>query len=59
MPITLNQIERYLENKNVWLVGASRDAKAFSNVIIKELNERIRGLSGESERRHNPRNESI
>ena len=37
MPITLNQVERYLENKNVAVVGASRDAKAFSNVIIKEL----------------------
>ena len=37
MKVSSNQIENYLENKHIALVGASKDAKAFSNVIINEL----------------------
>lgn len=38
MAVKLSQIEKYLENKHIAVIGASSDAKAFSNIIISELN---------------------
>lgn len=37
MKVSSKQIEKYLENKHITVIGASSDAKAFSNVIINEL----------------------
>ncbi len=35
--VKLNQINTFLDNKHIAVIGASRNPKSFSNVVIKDL----------------------